>query len=128
MASESVCAVCGAHSQRLCVNCHLKIYNEESIEKAERPFFCRALFSHITKHSIEVVRRGCCCQYLLWFHSHFSLQIPSPLCRLRVCAITSLSLNRKTIDVVNLFHKLSSHKLFALCSRLMRTTGERTRD
>lgn len=97
-----------APSHRLCVNCHLKIYNEESIENGKKnsslPYFPTALSGHITKHSIERCFHFFSSPRLLPLFIEISFTFSTPSCHTSswVLVITSLSLNRKTIDAVNL--------------------------
>lgn len=88
----------GTYSHSLCVNCHLKIYNEESIESGKTlPHYPQHYF-HILLN-IQLSRLARLLPVFIGFSFTFFLS--------RV-AITSLSLNRKTIDAVNLFHKRAS--------------------
>lgn len=75
-----------APSHRLCVNCHLKIYNEESIENGKRTLLPRTFAQHYPAILLNIQssavfifsRRLGCCRYLLRFHLHFPLHPATP--------------------------------------------------
>lgn len=106
---HSSLVVFGAYVRRLCVNCHLKIYNEESIEKRKPSFAEAALFSHITKHSIERDFNSAVANIYCDFIYIFPFSCRDAPTR---CVITSLSLNRKTIECCKSLPQALCRRLF----------------